>query len=151
MYNLNYITEINTLIFMVALLALGWKHTRLKGKRFCYSVLCYSPDDNGSAPADLKTNKATRYYFLIIQLAMDDVSSETCFVFIKKYRKNELQKHRVVHQSDKYVYMFCFVLFCFGFFFVGLFFLSCFCFCCGEKVWIRLDQWLKSDSQPVFS
>ena len=79
---------------------------------------------------------------------MDDVSSETCFVFIKKYRKNELQKHRVVHQSDKYVYMFCFVL---GFFFVGLFFLSCFCFCCGEKVWIRLDQWLKSDSQPVFS
>ena len=71
---------------------------------------------------------------------MDDVSSETCFVFIKKYRKNELQKHRVVHQSDKYVYVFFFVLFCFGFFFVGLFFLSCFCFCCGEKVWIRLDH-----------
>ena len=38
----------------------------------------------------------------------------------------------------------CFVLFCFVlfwvFFFVGLFFLSCFCFCCGEKVWIRLDH-----------
>ena len=31
---------------------------------------------------------------------MDDVPSETCFVFIKKYRKNELQKHRVAHQSD---------------------------------------------------
>ena len=31
---------------------------------------------------------------------MDDVPSETCFVFIKKYRKNELQKHRVAHQGD---------------------------------------------------
>ena len=30
---------------------------------------------------------------------MDDVPSETCFVFIKKYR-NELQKHRVAHQGD---------------------------------------------------
>ena len=58
---------------------------------------------------------------------MDDVSSETCFVFIKKYRKNELQKHRVVHQSDKYVYMFCFVLFCFVLFWV-FFLLVCF-FC----------------------
>ena len=48
---------------------------------------------------------------------MDDVSSETCFVFIKKYRKNELQKHRVVHQSDKYIYI-CFFLFCFVLFWV---------------------------------
>ena len=31
---------------------------------------------------------------------MDDVSSETCFAFIKKYWQNELQKHRVVHESD---------------------------------------------------
>ena len=59
---------------------------------------------------------------------MDDVSSETCFVFIKKYRKNELQKHRVVHQSDKYVYMFflfCFFLgfFCWFVFFVLFLFL----------------------------
>ena len=59
---------------------------------------------------------------------MDDVSSETCFVFIKKYRKNELQKHRVVHQSDKYIYMFflfCFVLgfFCWFVFFVLFLFL----------------------------
>ena len=30
---------------------------------------------------------------------MDDVSSETCFVFIKKYKKNDLQEHCVVHQS----------------------------------------------------
>ena len=133
MYNLNYITEINTLIFMVALLALGWKHTRLKGKRFCYSVLCYSPDDNGSAPADLKTNKASRYYFLIIQLAMDDVSSETCFVFIKKYRKNELQKHRVVHQSDKYVYMFFLFCFVLGFFLLVCFFCLVFVFVVGKK------------------
>ena len=28
---------------------------------------------------------------------MDDVSSETCFVFITKCRQNELQKHRVVY------------------------------------------------------
>ena len=40
------------------------------------------------------------FYFLIIQLLMDDVPSKTCFVFIKKYRKNELQKHRVAHQGD---------------------------------------------------
>ena len=41
---------------------------------------------------------------------MDDVSSETCFAFIivsstnyafiKKYWQNELQKRRVVHESD---------------------------------------------------
>ena len=31
---------------------------------------------------------------------MDDVPSETCFVFFKKYKKNELQKHRVAHQGD---------------------------------------------------
>ena len=31
---------------------------------------------------------------------MDDVSSETCFAFIKKYWRNELQKHRVFHESD---------------------------------------------------
>ena len=30
---------------------------------------------------------------------MDDVSSETCFALLK----NELQKHRVVHQSDTHV------------------------------------------------
>ena len=35
-------------------------------------------------------------YFLTVQLMMDDVSSKTCIVFIK----NELQKHRVVHQSN---------------------------------------------------
>ena len=40
------------------------------------------------------------FCFLIIQLTMDDVSSETCFAFIKKYWQNELQKHRVVHESD---------------------------------------------------
>ena len=34
-----------------------------------------------------------------IQLAMDDVSSETCFVFIEKYKKNDFQKHRGVHQT----------------------------------------------------
>ena len=32
---------------------------------------------------------------------MDDASSETCLVFIKKnFFKNELQKYRVVDQSD---------------------------------------------------
>ena len=34
---------------------------------------------------------------------MDDVSSKTCFVSIKKYKKNELQKQCVVHQSDKMI------------------------------------------------
>ena len=34
---------------------------------------------------------------------MDDVSSETCFVFIKKYKKNDLQEHCVVHQSDNFM------------------------------------------------
>ena len=34
---------------------------------------------------------------------MDDVSYKTCFVFIKKYKKNELQKQCVVHQSDKMI------------------------------------------------
>ena len=34
------------------------------------------------------------FYFLIVQLTMDDVSSETCLVL-----KNEFKKHRVVHQS----------------------------------------------------
>ena len=38
--------------------------------------------------------------FLVIQLTMDDVSSETYFVSIKKFKKNELQKHLVVHQSE---------------------------------------------------
>ena len=52
--------------------------------------------------------------------------------------------------------LFCFVLFCFALFVLFWFgfvclFLSCFCFCCGDKVWIRLDQRLKSGSQPVFS
>ena len=37
--------------------------------------------------------------FLVIQL-MDDVSSETYFVSIKKFKRNELQKHLVVHQSE---------------------------------------------------
>ena len=50
---------------MIALLALGWKHTRLKGKRFCYFVLCYPPDDNGSAPADLKQIKQADIMFLL--------------------------------------------------------------------------------------
>ena len=36
---------------------------------------------------------------------MEDVSSETCFFFIKKYKKNELQKHCLVHQSDKIITM----------------------------------------------
>ena len=27
---------------------------------------------------------------------IDDVSFETCFVFIKKYKKKEFQKHRVI-------------------------------------------------------
>ena len=31
---------------------------------------------------------------------MDDVSSEKRFVSIKKFKKNELQKHLVVHQSE---------------------------------------------------
>ena len=34
---------------------------------------------------------------------MEDVSSKTCFVFIKKYKENELQKHCLVHQSDKII------------------------------------------------
>ena len=53
---------------------------------------------------------------------MDDVSSETCFDFIKKYRKNELQKHRVVHQSDKYIYIYIYVFFLFFFVLFWVFF-----------------------------
>ena len=64
---------------------------------------------------------------------MDDVSSETCFVFIKKYRKNELQKHRVVHQSDKYVYMFFLFCFVLGFFLLVCFFCLVFVFVVGKK------------------
>ena len=62
---------------------------------------------------------------------MDDVSSETCFVFIKKYSKNELQKHRVVHQSDKYIYIYMF--FFFFFCFVLGFFCLVFVFVVGKK------------------
>ena len=35
-----------------------------------------------------------------MKLTMDDVSSETWFVFIKNILKNEPKNHRVVHQSD---------------------------------------------------
>ena len=41
-----------------------------------------------------------------IQLAMDDVSSETCFVFIEKYKKNDFQKHRGVHQTPFFLLLF---------------------------------------------
>ena len=65
---------------------------------------------------------------------MDDVSSETCFVFIKKYRKNELQKHRVVHQSDKYIYIYIYICFFFVLFcFVVGFFCLVFVFVVGKK------------------
>ena len=47
--------------------------------------------------------------------------------------------------------LFCSVLLCLFCFGLVCLFLSCFCFCCGDKVWIRLDQRLKSGSQPVFS
>ena len=43
------------------------------------------------------------FYFSLYKLTMDDVSSETCFVFIKKYKKNDLQDHCVVHQSDNFM------------------------------------------------
>ena len=82
---------------------------------------------------------------------MDDVSSETCFVFIKKYRKNELQKHRVVHQSDKYVYMFCFVLFCFGFFFCWFVFFVLFLFLLWgkslDKIRPMAEEWFPTRVQ----
>ena len=39
--------------------------------------------------------------FLIVQLTMDDVSSETCFASLK----HELQKHPKVHQSDIIIIM----------------------------------------------
>ena len=41
------------------------------------------------------------FILFLIQPTMDDVSPETCFVFIKKCEENyELQKHHVVHQSN---------------------------------------------------
>ena len=39
------------------------------------------------------------FFFLIVHLTMDDVSSETCLVL-----KNEFKKHRVVHQSHLQIY-----------------------------------------------
>ena len=43
--------------------------------------------------------------FLIIQLTMDDVLSESCFAFIKKYKKNDFQKHQVFIKYHYFCYL----------------------------------------------
>ena len=36
---------------------------------------------------------------------MDDVSSESCFAFIKKYKKNDFQKHQVFIKYHYFCYL----------------------------------------------
>ena len=66
---------------------------------------------------------------------MDDVLSETCFVFLKKYRKMNFKSiARFIKEINIYIYiyiyiymffLFCFVLFCFVCFVLVWF--VCFC------------------------
>ena len=58
-------------------------------------------------PSHFATLFIALFHFIShIQLAMDDVSSETCFVFIEKYKKNDFQKHRGVHQTPFFLLLF---------------------------------------------
>ena len=63
---------------------------------------------------------------------MDDVLSETCFVFLKKYRKMNFKSIVwFIKAINIYIYIFfCFVLFCFVLFCFVLFCSVLFCFVC---------------------
>ena len=131
---MNYIIEINTLIFMIALLTLGCKRTRLKGKRFCYSVLCYSPDDNGSAPADLKQIKQADIISSLYNWRWTMFHPKHVLSSLKNIGKMNFKSIEwFIKAINIYICFFCLFFFVLGFFCWFVFFCLVFVFVVGTK------------------